>query len=254
MESQSEQQFYVRYRPKRFSDLVGVDQLKPIIDACLRRRQRNMMFTGLNGLGKSTVARIYAMRMSCEKPEGLDPCMECGSCRSFSMNQWYDFELVPGEYLDQERIQDIIRRFWLVPMVLKMRIVLVDDFDFATQPAMLRILSLMNEMENGALMFTATDAGKILLPLRQRLFTVCLGTPSTEGLIKLVSKVCEKEGIKIRDAAAIEILIKLADHNPRVLLNGLEFVSTEGELSIDGVRSPMLIEYMNGQSARIQSQ
>ena len=72
-----------KWRPKCFSELVGQEHVVKALTNALEsgRVHHAFLFTGTRGVGKTTIARIFAKSLNCEKGSGAEPCGECAACR-----------------------------------------------------------------------------------------------------------------------------------------------------------------------------
>lgn len=74
-----------KYRPSRFSELVGQESNSKALSNAIKmgREAHAIIFTGVRGVGKTTVARLYAKSLNCENiGEASEPCNRCESCRA----------------------------------------------------------------------------------------------------------------------------------------------------------------------------
>ena len=74
--------FYRKYRPQRFSEIVGQEHVvKTITNAIISGRVSHAyLFCGPRGSGKTTIARLLAKSLNCQKRDGAEPCGKCPSC------------------------------------------------------------------------------------------------------------------------------------------------------------------------------
>ena len=74
-----------RYRPMKFSEVIGCEKTKQALTKWMERgklRSRALLLYGESGCGKSTLSRIIAMGLNCEKGDTVEPCLECPSCKA----------------------------------------------------------------------------------------------------------------------------------------------------------------------------
>jgi len=88
----------LRYRPKRFQDLVGQEGNAKILRNMIisERVSHGVMFCGSRGTGKTSTARIYAKALSCTNRQDGEPCGECQSCASIDAERSIDVREIDG--------------------------------------------------------------------------------------------------------------------------------------------------------------
>ena len=71
-----------KWRPRSFAELVGQEHVRGALSNALTqgRVHHAFLFTGTRGVGKTTIARIFAKSLNCERGAGAEPCGECGAC------------------------------------------------------------------------------------------------------------------------------------------------------------------------------
>ncbi|HET7844237.1 MAG TPA: AAA family ATPase, partial [Xanthomonadales bacterium] len=81
-----------KWRPRRFAELVGQEHVVRALTHALDsgRIHHAFLFTGTRGVGKTTIARIFAKSLNCERGVGSNPCGECASCRDIDAGRFLD--------------------------------------------------------------------------------------------------------------------------------------------------------------------
>src|SRR5690606_17126883 len=81
-----------KWRPRRFAELVGQEHVVRALSNALEsgRVHHAYLFTGTRGVGKTTIARIFAKSLNCEKGTGADPCGECETCLAIDAGRYID--------------------------------------------------------------------------------------------------------------------------------------------------------------------
>src|SRR5438552_16725360 len=80
------------WRPKKFSELIGQEHVRRALVNALEsgRVHHAFLFTGTRGVGKTTIARILAKCLNCERGVTAEPCGECASCREIDAGRFPD--------------------------------------------------------------------------------------------------------------------------------------------------------------------
>ena len=152
--------FHYKYKPQIFSDMVGIDYLSKQLSSIVCNKKFNaLLFNGLNGHGKTTLAEIYLRRFFCESPIGLDACLACNSCRITSGQQFcYDIYRASGESLKIDTISYLKRFCDYSPRDLSKQTLFIDDFDLADRNIIEMIKPIIDENhEDLLLLLTVTN-------------------------------------------------------------------------------------------------
>lgn len=81
-----------KWRPNKFSELVGQEHVVTAISNALdnNRLHHAYLFTGTRGVGKTTIARIFAKSLNCDTGLSANPCGVCGTCRDIEQGRFVD--------------------------------------------------------------------------------------------------------------------------------------------------------------------
>src|SRR5580698_3015642 len=81
-----------KWRPRKFAELVGQEHVVRALTNALDsgRMHHAYLFTGTRGVGKTTIARIFAKSLNCERGESADPCGECSVCTAVDAGRFVD--------------------------------------------------------------------------------------------------------------------------------------------------------------------
>ena len=81
-----------KWRPRRFAELVGQEHVVRALTNALEtgRVHHAFLFTGTRGVGKTTIARIFAKSLNCERGSSSEPCGECNACRDIDAGRFVD--------------------------------------------------------------------------------------------------------------------------------------------------------------------
>jgi DNA polymerase-3 subunit gamma/tau len=216
------------YRPQTFSDVLGQRTVIKGIVSAIKSENRShcYLFQGESGCGKTTVARIFAMALNCEKLDNNgDPCCECATCKSISSDTYPDFHEIDGGNAggkdDMGRIQQDLRAS---PMFGNTKLYLIDEAHRLTSAAQSALFKGTEDMPKGIyIILCSTEPNKILTALRNRCEEHSFGRLSTEDIKYLVETVGVFESF-YPSKKVLEAIISISQGRPRNALKALQKV------------------------------
>jgi DNA polymerase III subunit gamma/tau len=223
-----------RHRPKRFEDVEGQSAPVTYLSGLIVRGQacRNILLHGSIGSGKTTLARIYAKALNCEKPsEKGSPCLDCGPCRSIEAGNepaFTEIDLPQLRRLDElrERIKTLLS---IEQRSGARRVIFIDEAHALKSPTYKDssdfLLKLVEEPPPAtSFCFATTAPGKIPDALRSRLVSLQLRPLPLRQGVEYLSRIARKEGIAV-EPEALSLIIGLGEGQPRNMLQALDQVS-----------------------------
>ncbi|MBX7226036.1 MAG: DNA polymerase III subunit gamma/tau [Chitinophagales bacterium] len=222
-----------KYRPVRFEDVVGQDQVAVTLRNALKNNQlaQSFLFCGPRGVGKTTCARILAKAINCEQPSAdMEPCNACNSCTSFSQNASFNiFELDAASNNGVEDIRTLIEQVRFAPQSGKFKVYIIDEVHMLSQGAFNAFLKTLEEPPAHAIFILATtEKHKIIPTILSRCQIFDFKRISVADMVHQLNKICEKEQI-IAEPTALHIIAQKADGGMRDALSLFDkMVSTAG--------------------------
>ena len=136
------------YRPQTFAEVVGQDMVKSILSRAARedRVAPAYLLSGTRGVGKTTIARIFAKALNCEHAPTGEPCNQCEACRRITQGNFVDVVEIDGA---SNRGIDDIRRLrdavGYAPLEGRYKVFIIDEVHMLTKEAFNALLKTLEE-------------------------------------------------------------------------------------------------------------
>lgn len=219
---------YRSYRPKNFSKVVGQKHIiKTLKNAVMENRTSHAyIFSGLRGIGKTTIARILAKAVNCENPLDGEPCNQCKNCLAVINDETTDIvELDAASNNGVDEMRDILEKVNFLPSMLRKKVYIIDEAHMLSSAAFNALLKTLEEPPLYVMFILATtEPHKIPQTILSRCQRFDFKQLSNEELVYQLKYVCEKEQIKIDDEA-INAISESAEGGMRDALSILDQAS-----------------------------
>ena len=231
----------LKYRPSKFSELIGQDLMaKTIQNAIQMKRVANAyLLTGVRGVGKTTTARIVAKSLNCtsideNNEEFQESCGECENCLAISESRSVDvFEMDAASRTGISDIRELIEGVQYAPVSSKYKIYIIDEVHMLSTAAFNGLLKTLEEPPaHVKFIFATTEVRKIPTTILSRCQRYDLKRVEPPELIIFLTEICNKEGVNIEDGA-LKIISRAADGSVRDGLSILDqsISYTQGNIS-----------------------
>lgn len=207
--------YYLKYRPKSFSELVGIEEIVRALTKALIKNQvaHAYIFTGPKGSGKTTTARILARALNCEKlQENGEPCDQCSHCQSLNEGKYLDLiEIDAASNRGIDDVRSLKEKIKLAPTQGKYKVYIVDEAHMLTSEAFNALLKTLEEPPAHAVFILATTEFQKLPPtIRSRCQVLRFARAKKADLIKKLTLISQREEANI-SSEQIERIAQLSE-------------------------------------------
>jgi DNA polymerase-3 subunit gamma/tau len=229
-----------KWRPRRFAELVGQEHVVRALSNALDsgRVHHAYLFTGTRGVGKTTIARIFAKSLNCEQGTGADPCGACETCLAIDAGRYIDLlEIDAASNTGVDNVRDLIDNAQYMPSRGRYKVYLIDEVHMLSKPAFNALLKTLEEPPGHVkFLFATTDPEKLLVTVLSRCLQFNLKRLDEEQIGGQIARILEAEGIAV-EPGAVRHLARAADGSLRDGLSLLDqaIAYTGGNLSEAGV-------------------
>ena len=229
-----------KWRPKNFDEVVGQHEAVSVLINALsfQRVHHAYLFTGTRGVGKTTMARIFAKALNCDKGVTSTPCGECYSCVGIDNNNMVDLiEVDAASRTKVEETRELLDNVQYTPTQGRFKIYLIDEIHMFSKHSFNALLKTLEEPpEHVKFLLATTDYEKIPATVLSRCLKLNLKKISQKFLHQYIEKVLKGEKIKF-SKSAIDIIAKSADGSARDALSLLDriIVLSEGDIITEDV-------------------
>lgn len=200
---------YRTYRPKNFGEVIGQKHIiKTLKNAVAENKTSHAyIFSGLRGIGKTTIARILARAVNCENPIDGEPCNQCKNCLAILNDETTDIvELDAASNNGVDEMREILEKVNFLPSVLRKKVYIIDEAHMLSTAAFNALLKTLEEPPLHVMFILATtEPHKIPQTILSRCQRFDFKQLSVEEISKEINLICEKENIKIENDAVAAI-------------------------------------------------
>lgn len=233
---------YRSYRPSKFLEVVGQ---KPIIKTLQNAIKENKtshayVFSGSRGIGKTTIARIFAKAVNCEQPENGEPCNICKNCLAVINDSTTDIiELDAASNNGVDDMRDILEKVNFLPSALKKKVYIIDEAHMLTQSSFNALLKTLEEPPSYIVfIFATTEPNKLPATILSRCQRFNFKPLTQKEINDNLRNICEKENILISEEA-LNCISEAAEGGMRDALSILDQVSvySNDEIEVEDVEN-----------------
>ena len=214
-----------KYRPRSFDTLVGqahvVQALKNALDQ--KRLHHAYLFTGTRGVGKTTLARILAKSLNCEKGISSSPCGTCVACTEIDQGRYVDLiEVDAASNTQVDNMRDLLDNAQYAPTQGQFKIYIIDEVHMLSKNAFNAMLKTLEEPpEHVKFILATTDPQKVPVTVLSRCLQFNLKQMPSFSISEYLEKILKEESINY-EINAIYLIAKAANGSMRDALSILD--------------------------------
>ena len=235
-----------KYRPQKFSELVGQDALVRTITNAIRedRIAHSFILTGVRGVGKTTTARIIARSLNCVGADGqggptISPCGICEHCKAIADSRDVDvLEMDAASRTGVDNIRELLDGVRYLPASARFKIYIIDEVHMLSIAAFNALLKTLEEPPpHVKFIFATTEIRKLPVTVLSRCQRFDLRRIGAEQLVAHFGSVAEAEGVKA-EAEALKLIAGAAEGSARDGLSLLDqaIAHCGGQVTVAQVR------------------
>jgi DNA polymerase-3 subunit gamma/tau len=194
-----------KWRPERFSELVGQGHVTRTLGEALKRGRiaHAFLFTGIRGVGKTTAARILARCLNCEKGPTAEPCGECAACLEIRAGSSLDVNEIDGAtYRKIEDARAIIENLSYRPARDRFKIYIIDEAHQLTDSAFNALLKTLEEPPpHVKFILATTEPQKMPETILSRLQRYDFRRIPYLTILERLKDLAGREGVEVEEAA-----------------------------------------------------
>ena len=211
-----------KWRPRVFEDVVGQAHVVTALANALesQRLHHAFLFSGTRGVGKTTIARILAKCLNCERGVTAHPCGECAACREIDEGRFVDLiEVDAASKTKVEDTRDLLENVPYAPTRGRYKVYLIDEVHMLSKSAFNSMLKTLEEPpEHVKFVLATTDPQKIPVTVLSRCLQFALKQFPPERVAEQLHKVLTAEQVPF-DAPALRLIGEAAQGSMRDALS-----------------------------------
>src|SRR5690554_1885122 len=230
-----------KWRPRSFDTLVGQDHVVRALTHALdtQRLHHAWLFTGTRGVGKTTLSRILAKSLNCEKGVSAQPCGQCRACVEIDAGRYVDYvELDAASNRGVDEMTQLLEQAVYAPSSARFKVYMIDEVHMLTGHAFNAMLKTLEEPPpHVKFILATTDPQKIQVTVLSRCLQFNLKHMTVDAIVEHQQSVLDQEALAF-EVPALRLLAQAAAGSMRdaLSLTDQAIAYSAGNLTLDAVQ------------------
>jgi DNA polymerase III subunit gamma/tau len=247
-----------KYRPQRFSELIGQDAMVTTLGNAIKRDRlaHAFLMTGVRGVGKTSTARLIAKALNCIGPDGqggptIDPCGQCEPCIAIAEGRHIDVvEMDAASNTGVDDVREIIEAVRYSAVSARYKVYIIDEVHMLSKNAFNALLKTLEEPPpHVKFLFATTEVNKVPVTVLSRCQRFDLRRISADMLAVHFANIVAAEQV-LAEPEALSLIARAAEGSVRDGLSILDQAIAHASLDGDGMVSAAQVRDMLGLSDR----
>jgi DNA polymerase-3 subunit gamma/tau len=220
-----------KWRPRSFDELVGQDHVRRALTNALDsgRIHHAFLFTGTRGVGKTTIARIFAKSLNCERGVSSKPCGVCGACRDIDAGRFVDLlEVDAASRTKVDDTRELLDNVQYAPARGRCKVYLIDEVHMLSTHSFNALLKTLEEPPpHVKFLLATTDPQKLPVTVLSRCLQFHLRRLPLGQIQERLAEISKAENVEF-ETAALRAIARSAEGSMRDALSLLDQVLAFG--------------------------
>ncbi|TWX55772.1 DNA polymerase III subunit gamma/tau [Colwellia hornerae] len=224
-----------KWRPKKFTELVGQEHVVTVLVNALEQQRLHhaYLFTGTRGVGKTTIARIFAKSLNCEQGITSTPCGVCDTCQDIDQGRFIDLlEIDAASKTKVDDTREILDNVQYAPTRGRYKVYLIDEVHMLSRSSFNALLKTLEEPpEHVKFILATTDPQKLPVTVLSRCLQFHLKALTVSQIEQKTQQILTAEDVSV-EPGALTLLAKAARGSMRDCLSLTDQSIAQGQGSI----------------------